>query len=55
MRIRVIKVPKQYQDVGTLEIIQNAKKWHHAFGGDIMTHGANFDTGITLVGNGGTQ
>lgn len=55
MRIRIIKVPKQYQDGGTLEIIQNAKKWHHAFGGDLMTHGANFDTGITLVGNGGTH
>ena len=34
---------------------QNARKWHHAFGGDLMTHGANFDTGITLVGNGGTH
>lgn len=32
---------------------QNAKKWHHAFGGDLMTHGANFDTGITLINNGG--
>lgn len=36
-------------------IIQNAKKWYHAFGGDLMTHGANFDTGLTLVGNGGTH
>lgn len=34
---------------------QNAKKWHHAFGGDLMTHGATFDTGLTLVGNGGTH
>lgn len=34
---------------------QNAKKWHHAFGGDLMTHGANFDTGVTLVGNGNTH
>lgn len=34
---------------------QNARKWHHAFGGDLMTHGANFDTGVTLVGNGGTH
>lgn len=34
---------------------QNAKKWHHAFGGDLMTHGANFDTGLILVGNGGTH
>lgn len=34
---------------------QNAKKWHHAFGGDLMTHGADFDTGFILVGNGGTH
>lgn len=34
---------------------QNAKKWHHAFGGDLMTHGADFDTGLTLIGNGGTH
>lgn len=34
---------------------QNARKWHHAFGGDLMTHGANFDTGVTLIGNGGTH
>lgn len=34
---------------------QNAKKWHHAFGGDLMTHGANFDTGLTLISNGGTH
>ena len=34
---------------------QNAKKWHHAFGGDLMTHGADFDTGLILVGNGGTH
>lgn len=33
---------------------KNASKWH-AFGGDLMTHGANFDTGLTLVGNGGTH
>ena len=34
---------------------QNAKKWKHSFGGDLTTHGANFDTGITLIGNGGTH
>lgn len=27
----------------------------YAFGGDLMTHGANFDTGLTLVGNGGAH
>lgn len=26
-----------------------------AFGGDLQTHGANFDTGLTLIGNGGTH
>lgn len=36
-------------------VIQNARKWHHAFGGDLMTHGADFDTGLILVGNGGTH
>lgn len=33
----------------------NARKWKHAFGGDLLTHGANFDTGVTIVGNGGTH
>lgn len=33
----------------------NARKWKHAFGGDLLTHGSNFDTGITLIGNGGTH
>lgn len=33
----------------------NARKWKHAFGGDLLTHGSNFDTGVTLIGNGGTH
>lgn len=33
----------------------NARKWKHAFGGDLLTHGANFDGGITIIGNGGTH
>ncbi len=33
----------------------NARKWKHAFGGDLLTHGANFDTGVTLIGNGGSH
>lgn len=31
------------------------RKNKKAFGGDLLTHGANFDTGVTLVGNGGTH
>lgn len=34
---------------------QNARKWKHAFGGDLMTHGADFPTGLILIGNGGTH
>lgn len=34
---------------------QNAKKWHHAFGGDLMTHGADFSNGMILIGNGGSH
>ena len=34
---------------------QNARKWKHAFGGNLMTHGADFPTGLILIGNGGTH
>lgn len=33
----------------------NARKWKHAFGGDLLTHGAEWDNGITYIGNGGTH
>lgn len=33
----------------------NARKWHHAFGGDLLTHGAEWDNGVTVIGNGGTH
>lgn len=36
-------------------MIQNAKKWHHAFGGNLMTHGADFSNGMIFVGNGGSH
>lgn len=34
---------------------RNASKWHHAFGGDLNTHGADFTNGQIIVGNGGTH
>lgn len=40
--------------ISTLQA-QNLLANYAAFGGDLMTHGSNFDTGITLVGNGGTH
>ena len=33
----------------------NARKWHHAFGGDLLTHGAEWDNGPRIIGNGGTH
>lgn len=33
----------------------NARKWHHAFGGDLLTHGAEWDNGLGIIGNGGTH
>lgn len=33
----------------------NARKWHHAFGGDLLTNGAEWDNGLGVIGNGGTH
>lgn len=33
----------------------NARKWKHAFGGNLITNGAEWDNGITIIGNGGTH
>ena len=33
----------------------NSRKWEHAFGGDLLTHGAEWDNGVTVIGNGGTH
>lgn len=33
----------------------NARKWHHAFGGDLLTHGAEWDNDLRIIGNGGTH
>lgn len=34
---------------------QNARKFKHAFGGDLLTHGAEWDNGLKVIGNGGTH
>ena len=34
---------------------KNASKWHHAFGGNLSTNGANWDNGVIMIGNGGTH
>lgn len=33
---------------------RNAAKWH-SFGGDLLTHGAEWDNGLRVIGNGGTH
>lgn len=34
---------------------QNVRKFKHAYGGDLLTHGADFANGQIIVGNGGTH
>lgn len=34
---------------------RNASKWKHAFGGNLLTNGAEWDNGLTIIGNGGTH
>lgn len=34
---------------------QNAKKWHHAFGGELNTQGGDFTNGLLYIGNGGSH
>lgn len=33
----------------------NARKWHHAFGGELMSNGTEWDNGLTYIDNGGTH
>ena len=33
----------------------NSRKWEHAFGGNLITNGAEWDNGLTIIGNGGTH
>ena len=34
---------------------RNAAKWHHAFGGDLLTNGTVFSNGVTTINNGDTH
>ena len=54
MKIRIIKVPKEYKLGGDLDI-DNAAKWHHAFGGELNTNGGDFSTGLMFIDEGGTH
>lgn len=51
MKIRIIKIPNQYKYGGDL----NARKWKHADGGAINTHGGIWSNGLSFIDNGGTH
>lgn len=46
-----VKFTREHKYGGEL----NARKWKHAFGGDLLTHGAEWDNGVTVIGNGDTH
>lgn len=50
-KAKVAEQERVNRAVEAKNIFQNMK----AFGGDLLTHGANFDTGVTLIGNGGSH
>lgn len=51
---RLTSLPNSFES-SELNTLDNARKWHHAFGGDLLTHGADFANGQIIVGNGGTH
>ena len=46
---------KRSSDPAVRKRATNARKWHHAFGGDLLTNGAEWDNGLRIIGNGGTH
>lgn len=61
LKERTGKSSTWYKEHGTPEqkkmatFALNARKWKHAFGGSLLTNGAEWDNGITIIGNGGTH
>jgi hypothetical protein len=61
LKERTGKSSTWYKEHGTPEqkkmatFALNARKWKHAFGGSLLTNGAEWNNGLTIVGNGGTH
>lgn len=61
LKERTGKSSTWYKEHGTPEqkkmatFALNARKWKHAFGGNLLTNGAEWNNGLTVVGNGGTH
>lgn len=61
LKERTGKSSTWYKEHGTPEqkkmatFALNARKWKHAFGGDLNTNGGDFSNGLIVIGNGGTH
>jgi hypothetical protein len=61
LKKRTGKSSTWYKEHGTPEqkkmatFALNARKWKHAFGGSLLTNGAEWNNGLTVVGTGGTH
>lgn len=61
LKERTGKSATWYKEHGTPEqrkmatFALNARKWKHAFGGDLNTNGGDFSNGLIMIGNGGTH
>lgn len=61
LKERTGKSSTWYKEHGTPEqkkmatFALNARKWKHAFGGDLNTNGGDFSNGLIIIGNGGTH
>lgn len=61
LKERTGKSSTWYKEHGTPEqrkmatFALNARKWKHAFGGDLNTNGGDFSNGLIMIGNGGTH
>lgn len=52
---KLTSLPNSFESSELNTFAANARKWHHAFGGDLLTHGAEWDNGLRIIGNGGTH
>lgn len=58
LKERTGKSSTWYKEHGTpkqKKMALNARKWKHAFGGDLNTNGGDFSNGLIMIGNGGTH
>ena len=52
---KLTSLPSSFESSKLNTFAANTRKWHHAFGGDLLTHGAEWDNDLRVIGNGGTH